>query len=114
MEVRECGGASIFCLDVAIRAQLFDARTHDLLYERLFVHTNSGVAWNSVAWRTLPRFPPNDPQAISDSSDCREMEAYCGAQGRKILSEELSRAISAMVKGVVADLGLALPSESVE
>jgi hypothetical protein len=102
VELRECGTTNTFCLDIGIRVRLFDASNRDLLYEKLFVHSSSGIAWRSLKWRSLPNLAGHNP-LVSESSECRELDDYCGEKGRKMMKVELSKAINTTVTAVMKD-----------
>jgi hypothetical protein len=100
--IRECGTTNTFCLDIGIRVRLFDASNRALLYEKLFVHSSSGIAWRSLKWRSLPNLAGHNP-LVSESSECRELDDYCGEKGRKMMKVELSKAINTTVTAVMKD-----------
>ncbi|MCZ6623315.1 MAG: hypothetical protein O7B35_03620 [Deltaproteobacteria bacterium] len=68
--IQECGTGETFFVKMAIRIGLWDVVGKKSLYDTFFIYPD-----------------------ISESPQCRTIEAYCGKSGRKIVREELSRVI---------------------
>jgi hypothetical protein len=102
VELRECATTDTFCLDIAIRVRLLDASSRDLLYEKLFVHSSAGAAWGSSTWKSLSQIAGSHP-LVSESSECRNLDDYCGEAGRKVMETEFSKAINATVAAIATD-----------
>jgi hypothetical protein len=107
--LRHCGAwSSTLCLDVVTRAQLFEAATKAYRYDNVLVYSIAESAKLELQpYQVLVRVP--EP-AVTESSDTqspgRELEAYCGEGGAKILQGDLSKALDATVNRVTQDLGL--------
>ena len=109
--LRHCGAwSSTLCLDVITRAQLFEVATKTYRYDNVLVYSIAESAKLELQpYQVLVRVP--EP-VVTESSDTqslgRELEAYCGEGGAKILQEDFSKALDATVNRVAQDLGLRL------
>ncbi len=68
--IQECGTGETFSVEMAIRIGLWDVVGKKYIYDTFFIYPD-----------------------ISESLQCRTIEAYCGKSGRKVVREELSRVI---------------------
>ncbi len=104
--LRECRPRGTFCVEVVVRARLFDFNANKYLYDTVFLY--SDLPWqlerSPFRWAALP-FHAHGLH-VSESPACRNIEAYCREDGRKALREELSRAINLSLKWVLHYFGL--------
>jgi len=95
--LRECEKSWTFCLEMEIRARLWDAAAERLTYDRLLGYTFEKRLHLGRDLYVLPVSPP---------SPCRDIEAYCGQEGPALFREELSRGITSLTEKLVKDLGI--------
>ncbi len=82
--IQECGTGETFSLGVAIRIGLWDVVGKKSLYDTVLNYPDG----KKYLYDTVLKYPD-----ISESLQCRTIEAYCGKSGRKVVREELSRVI---------------------
>ncbi len=100
IQLRECGEAGTFCLEVAVRARLLDVGTDEPVYDTIFVvstparrvYTNEiGAIFSEVL--------------ATPAAECRELAAFCGNGGRDLLRTDLTRALDILVKKFLPESG---------
>jgi hypothetical protein len=99
MELVECRGSQSnrFCVEVALRARVLNLASGEFVYDTVLVHS---YADNAV------RVSKPYEVAVSYSSRCREIEAYCGDKGREVFRREVSEAMEAFAARIFRDLRL--------
>ncbi len=82
--IQECGTGETFSVGMAIRIGLWDVVGKKSLYDTVLNYPDG----KKYLYDTVLKYPD-----ISESLQCRTIEAYCGKSGRKVVREELSRVI---------------------
>ena len=105
LELRECEN-STFCVEVAIYIRIREVDTNEYLYDRVLLYT--GGFYNPCHQSIRPYETLIMPYEIPiyASSECRNIDVYCGENGRRILREEINKAFRLSVERVCQDLGL--------
>ncbi len=121
VQIRECEERGTFCLEVVIRARLFDSGAKEPVYDTIFHYSNSAEppmskflkpSWSSGKsfYRVVPAtgffdnpgmefYPPS--LIVSPQSPCRALKAWCGEGGRKLFRDELSKALDTFVDHIL-------------
>ncbi len=127
VQIRECEERGTFCLEVVIRARLFDSGAKEPVYDTTFHysnltgppilgelhHTGSNNDLKFSSRRFLYRmvapgffsnyvmkiYPPS--LIVSPQSPCRWLKAWCGEGGRKLFRDELSKALDILVDHIL-------------
>jgi hypothetical protein len=97
--MRECREGGTFSLEIAIKASLSEMPRNIVVYEAELVYSNLNPVLRPG------ETPPIKAEATWKASACRNMETYCGPEGKKILQEELSRGIHYLVEKLLFELG---------
>ena len=108
VELRECK-KSTFCVEVAIYVRIKDVDTNKYLYDRILLYT--GDLFNYFQRRMIGSRPYETlimPYEIPiyESSECRNIDVYCGVGCCRVLREEINKALRLSVERVCQDLGL--------
>jgi hypothetical protein len=99
IQLRECQERCTFCIELALRARLWEANRHTLLQEKILLYSN------------LPTYRPYSetrPYEVASwaSSPCRRMEVYCGPEGNQVLRQEITTGLDSLVEKLCFELGL--------
>ncbi|OPY79272.1 MAG: hypothetical protein A4E64_00478 [Syntrophorhabdus sp. PtaU1.Bin058] len=97
VSLRECETSWTFCLEMEIRARLWDTVTERFTYDRLLSYTFEKKSSDSRNLYVLPVSPP---------SPCRDIEIYCGKEGPAVFRDELSRGITSLTEKLIKDLAI--------
>jgi hypothetical protein len=96
--LRECNENWTFCVEVEMRARLWDVMKEKYIYDSILQYT------------FLPKGRPRGRDryilTVPVSSECRELDAYCSIDGPSILRAELTKASKVLTEKVIRDLGL--------
>jgi hypothetical protein len=95
--LRECEQSWTFCLEMEMRARLWDTAAERFTYDRLLNYTFEKKSHGGRNLYVLPVSPP---------SVCRDIEMYCGQEGSAIFRDELSRGITLLTEKLIKDLGV--------
>jgi len=95
IQIRECQERGSFCVEVGIRARLWNIPDKSLYLDKALVYTGT---------RPYERLPSEIQVPVP--SPCRKMEGYCGPQGRQIFREEIAAAIPNLVERLLSEVGL--------
>jgi hypothetical protein len=99
VQLRECQERGSFCIELALRARLLEAKKHTLLQEKVLLYSNLHP------YRTYFETRPYEV-ATWASSPCRQMEVYCGPEGNQVLRQEIAAGIDSLGERLCFELGL--------
>jgi hypothetical protein len=99
VQLRECQERGSFCIELALRARLWEAKKHTLLQEKVLLYSNLHP------YRTYSETRPYEV-ATWASSPCRQMEVYCGPEGNQVLRQEIAAGIDSLGERLCFELGL--------
>jgi hypothetical protein len=97
--MRESRERGTFSLEVAIKASLSEMPRNNKVYEAELVYTNPDPVTSTS------KAAPSEAAGTLKLSPCRHMETYCGAEGAKILQEDLSQGVHYLVERLLLELG---------
>jgi hypothetical protein len=96
VKLGECFGDMMYCIEVAALAQIWDvAERRNVFAEKLVYRNPSSILSEVVPFEI----------ELDEVSECRHIDSYCGGADRKILREELRRAIRSLVRRALRDFG---------
>ncbi len=84
IQLTECNNGSLFSIDTSIRFLLKDASGNKVLLDRTLLYSGN---YSNKAYELR----------VSDSSQCRKMEEYCGEEGINNLKLELKKAFKSAI-----------------
>lgn len=94
LRLAECSERGTFCVDLSVRARLWDAASARVLYDTVLYYGADAIRLGRPFYET----------SVS-SSACRPMNAYCDKGGQKLFMEELARAVNAIAGALASDVG---------
>jgi hypothetical protein len=95
--LRECAHyAGTYCLDVVIRATLFDVRRKEYLYDVVLAQARGEL-------------PAHPEEKIAAGPYPRKLDDYCSEGGKDLLHRDFAEAFDALVNRVIEDVGLRAP-----
>jgi hypothetical protein len=99
IQLRECQEQGSFCVELVLRARLWEANNHALLQEKILLYSNLHP------YRTYSKARPYEV-ATWASSPCRQMDIYCGPEGSQVLRQEIAAGLDSLVERLCFELGL--------
>ncbi|WP_129124637.1 hypothetical protein [Geomonas oryzae] len=92
----ECFGDMSFCIEVAALAQIRDVAERRNVFAEMLVYRNPSSLLSEVV--------PFEIE-IAEASKCRHIDSYCGSEDKKIIRDELSRAVRGLLRRALSDFG---------
>jgi hypothetical protein len=93
IELSECVNRGSFCVAVTLRTRLWETASKTLLYDLVSQYSNAALRRKKTLF-----YETEVTEVKGEGTECRKMEAYGGAEGRKLLTEEISKAIQASMQ----------------
>jgi hypothetical protein len=100
VQFRECEIDSTFYVEVANRIRLLDLTTNGYLYNKVLLYTGLNTDLRHIYFNQSYELP------IFESTKCRNLKDYFNESGRRILREEINKAVSYSIERFCQDLGL--------
>lgn len=106
VQLRKCREPETLCVELVVRAHIVNPATETRIYDTTYLYSNlSRVPDAGVGYGPSPSHAAWE-RPISWSSECRNIAAYCGENGRALVKKELSSGIDFIVTNLIRDLGL--------